>query len=174
MRKTLWIIPVLFLSTALASTAARADTIITSGGYVTAIDGITIAGTTYDVTFGTTEDMTFSGNTTGAADAAADISSDLNGYDCVTANCYESIGVYATSTVTDEALGNGSGSWGVGTDTSAGFNALVAENGTGAAWAEFDPTPTPEPATSSLMLIGLGMLGLVMRKRIAQGLPQAN
>jgi hypothetical protein len=166
MRKTLWIIPVLFLFTALASTAARADTIITSGGYVTGIDGIAIAGTTYDVTFGTTEDTTFSGNTTGAADAAADISSDLNGYDCVTVYCYESIGVYANSAVADEALGNGSGSWGVGTDTSTDFNNLVGENGTGAAWAQFDPTPTPEPATGSLTLIGVGMLGFVMRKRI--------
>jgi hypothetical protein len=34
------------------------------------------------------------------------------------------------------------------------------------------PSPTPEPGTSSLMLIGIGLL-LVMRKRIAQGLPLA-
>jgi hypothetical protein len=33
-------------------------------------------------------------------------------------------------------------------------------------------TATPEPGTSSLMLVGIGLV-LVMRKRIAQGLPQA-
>jgi hypothetical protein len=40
------------------------------------------------------------------------------------------------------------------------------------AWSS-TPTPAPEPATISLMLIGIG-LGLVMRKYIAQGLPQAS
>ena len=34
------------------------------------------------------------------------------------------------------------------------------------------PTATPEPGTGGLMLIGVGMLGLVMRKRVAQGLQQ--
>ena len=35
------------------------------------------------------------------------------------------------------------------------------------------PLSTPEPGTGGLMLIGAGMLGLVMmRKRLAQGLPQ--
>jgi len=37
------------------------------------------------------------------------------------------------------------------------------------------PSPTPEPGSGTLMLIGVGLLGLmmVMRKRIAQGLSQA-
>jgi hypothetical protein len=35
-------------------------------------------------------------------------------------------------------------------------------------------TDTPEPSTSGLMLIGLVILGLVMRKRIAQTFPQAS
>ena len=39
---------------------------------------------------------------------------------------------------------------------------------------EADPVATPEPGTFGLMLIGLGILGLVMRKRIAQALPQAS
>jgi PEP-CTERM motif-containing protein len=30
---------------------------------------------------------------------------------------------------------------------------------------------TPEPSSISLMLTGTGLLGLVMRKRIAQGFP---
>jgi hypothetical protein len=179
MRKSLWMIPtvLLVLFMVLGSTNARADSIVMSGGVVTGIDGITIDGTTYNVTFGTTEDMTLSGNTAAAAAAAADISNDLNGYDCVTVYCYESIGVYATSTVTDEALGNGSGSWGVGTDTSTGFNALVAENGTGAAWAEFDPpssVATPEP--SNLLLLGVGLLamsGLIAYQRNKNGGLQA-
>jgi hypothetical protein len=34
-------------------------------------------------------------------------------------------------------------------------------------------TSTPEPGTSLLMLIGVGLVLAVMRKRIAQGLPQA-
>jgi PEP-CTERM motif len=36
-----------------------------------------------------------------------------------------------------------------------------------------DPTPTPEPSTCSFILLGAGMLGLLMRKRLAQGLPEA-
>ena len=39
----------------------------------------------------------------------------------------------------------------------------------------FSAVSTPEPGTSSLTLIGTGLLGLmVMRKRIARGLPQAS
>jgi hypothetical protein len=39
--------------------------------------------------------------------------------------------------------------------------------------SEIDPTDTPEPSTIGLMLIGLGILGLVMRKHIAEALPLA-
>jgi hypothetical protein len=62
MRKFLWTIPVVVI-TALGSTAAKADNIsnadgsttVTAGGYVTAIDNITLDGALYDVAFTSTD-----------------------------------------------------------------------------------------------------------------------
>jgi hypothetical protein len=39
---------------------------------------------------------------------------------------------------------------------------------------QFSPVPTPEPGSGVLLLTGVGLLGLVTRKRIAWGLPQAS
>jgi hypothetical protein len=52
MRKSLWMLPMVLLITALGSIPAHADGIVlTNGdGYVTAIDDITLNGTLYDVT----------------------------------------------------------------------------------------------------------------------------
>jgi hypothetical protein len=46
---------------------------------------------------------------------------------------------------------------------------IITDNGV----LTFDPVATPEPSSLALMLAGLGMLVLVMRKRVAQGLSQA-
>jgi hypothetical protein len=42
--------------------------------------------------------------------------------------------------------------------------------------ADGTPVSTPEPGTRSLMLVGIGLLGLIMagRKRISRGVPQAS
>jgi len=62
MRKSLWMIPVVLLFTAQGSTAAHADgvVVLNGGGDVTAIDGITLNGSLYNVTFTSTIDNTFS------------------------------------------------------------------------------------------------------------------
>jgi hypothetical protein len=71
MRKSLWMIPVVLLFTALGSTSALGATIVPgcSGGCVTAIDGITLytAGPSYNVTFSATPDTTFSAYTGSSA-----------------------------------------------------------------------------------------------------------
>ncbi len=68
MRKSLWMVAVVVI-TVLGSTAAKADdilnadgsTTVTAGGYVTAIDNITLNGQLYNVTFTSTGDIpTFS------------------------------------------------------------------------------------------------------------------
>ena len=168
MRKFLWMIPVVLLFTALGSPTARADTIVQSGGIVTAIDGITIAGTTYNVTFGMTDDTTFAGSAT-ALTAIDALSVDLTPFPAVNQNFTNLIGVDGGS----------------GTIYTAGvevapllffFTSTMAQTsfsnfvGSGlAGYAEFTPRATPEPDTFTLALTGIGLLGLlaVIRKRVA-------
>ena len=181
MRKSLWTILVVFVFTALASTSARADSIVASGGNVTAINGITIAVTTYNVTFGSTVDTTFAGDPSGASTANADILSDLNSgtYFAAGFACY--IGVDGgLNTYQDEShftLGIpcagpvGPGNWGtVPAFSTIDYAALVTAFPIAYAWDEFTvaaPISTPEAGTLPLMLTGVGLLGLlvVMRKR---------
>jgi hypothetical protein len=180
MRKSLWIFPVLLLFAALFSTTARADTIITNaGGSVTAIDGITIAGATYNVTFGVTEDTTFNAiSTTSAQGIANQLNTDLGSLDI-----NSPLGVfYAFEFGGGQAMGSANGPpWNLNPPTvfsDIQWNTFVGENATVVLqtyWAEFAPVATPEPDTATLTLSGFGLLGLalVMRKRIARGLPQA-
>ena len=79
-RKSLWMIPVLLLITALGSTAAHADTLLPSSTAtgVTEIDGIKIGSTVYDVTFSMTDNGTFATDPTDASTAATDLLNDLN------------------------------------------------------------------------------------------------
>jgi hypothetical protein len=182
MRRSLMILVVL-LFTALGSTSAHADTIVSSG-----IDGITIDGTTYNVTFGTTEDTTFAGNLTDATLAAQDIANDINTLDIYLpfANGFLSLAVdggtyspticfnggyvcptlalppwtvYPTILTTNIVLAN---------MESYPFSPPVG-------WVEFAAVSTPEPGAATLTLTGVGLLGLVvvMRKRKAPGLAQA-
>jgi hypothetical protein len=181
MRKSLWLIPVLF--TALGSTSARADTIVASGGNVTAIDGITIAGVTYNVTFGTTDDMTFAGNATNASMANADIVADLSSDTYLTAGGVCGVVVDGGSesfiAFTEESpcgYGGPAGKWyPVSSPTSYYTGVIQTYPGT-FLWDEFTvaPTSTPEPGTLSLTLTGVGLLGLtlILRKRKAHDLAQ--
>jgi hypothetical protein len=80
-RKSLWVLPVVLLFAALlGGTAARADTIIASGGNVTAINGIVIAGTTYNLTFVLTAGTPYVGDPTGVAGVESQLIADLTGY----------------------------------------------------------------------------------------------
>lgn len=181
MRKSFWMISVLLVLTAVGSTAARADTIVTSGGVVTAINGITIAGTTYNVTFGSIEDMTFAGNSSGASAAESDIQGDLSGHNSVGDSNGNGLGIYVTPSPNGLTLGIDeatSGVWAEQQDGTASFQNNVNNNPTVFSWVEFSPQTTnsvPEPSSSTLTLTGLGLLGLlvVIRKRVAIRDPQA-
>jgi hypothetical protein len=175
MRTFLWMIAVVLLFTVLGSQAARADTIVTSGLYVTGIDGITINGTTYDVTFGTPDDTTFSSNPLDALSMATEIANDLSPYATVADTAYNTItfvGVDGGANVSVAQVGS------IGTIglSYASYSFRPVFNPSVYSWAEFSVVSTPEPGTSMLTLTGLGLLGLmmVMRKRIGQGLPLAS
>jgi len=62
MRNSLWIVPLIFLSAAIGSTTARADSLVLSGPYVTEIESLNIDGTLYNVKFVLGDDMTFATN----------------------------------------------------------------------------------------------------------------
>ncbi len=144
-----------------------------SSGIVTAIDGITIAGTTYNVTFGMTDDTTFAGSAT-ALTAIDALSVDLTPFAAVMNQNFTK----ALTTL----IGVDGGS---GTIYTAGvevapllffFTSTMAQTsfsnfvGSGlAGYAEFTPRATPEPDTFTLALTGIGLLGLlaVIRKRVA-------
>lgn len=178
MRKSLWMIPVVLLFTALGSTTAHADTVVTNGGgFVTAIDGITLNGSLYNVTFTSTIDNTFS--------AYAENSSTI----------------YAIRNLIDSDLGNATihTVYGdiYGIDVSDGYTVVDAlsesswktfltvsddfydrdVHGSSVAefyWANFTPAvvATPEPGTAPLTLAGLGVIAVLMWKRRQDALRQ--
>ena len=193
MRKSLWMIPVVLLFTALGSPSAHANTIacgsatcVTSGGYVTEIVGLTIDGTLYNVTFGAYDDTTFATNGE-AGDAASDIVAALGTEGIVGASFYltyyQFFGVDSGSGLLD--LGQRydvppTSMWiSGGTYPIATYDAIISSGdyGGGLFFAAFSPASvsTPEPGTFMLTLTGVGLLGLmvVMRKRKALGLAQA-
>jgi len=199
MRKSLWIIPVLLLFAISLAPAACADTVIFSGFVVTAINGIAVGGTTYNVTFGHTDDTTFATNPANADTMLTAIQADLNNSIAPAPPCSGPpfIGTgSSSSTGSGETLAVDGGPtfhyifrvvtitpyppscsihWGLGTISNSGFSTLIALYSKATYWAEFSPVAAPEPGTISLMLIGLGSLGLVllMRKRAALRHPQA-
>ena len=183
MRKSLWIIPVVLLFTALGSTSAHADATVTTGGYVTGIDGITIAGTTYNVTFGTTDDMTFSNSYDNAVTMADDIAQDLSNYsadtvsyDGITTITYlavdggeTTVGCVGTPPCLPQPYTNGGGVWNEYNEQfepDNNYSSYVSADPSRFAWTEFTiVTVTPEPGTASLMLIGLGSFVAMMVMR---------
>ena len=186
MRKSLWIVPFLLLSAAICSTTARADTIVASGGNVTAINGITIAGITYNVTFGTTIDTTFAGNPTNAnamnTAIVADLSSsntDLTAGRACLVGLDGGVSTYGAISLAAAPCGfpGAPAHWVADTFSTVGFTDYVLTGNGTVLWDEFAvaATTTPEPGTLSLTLTGLGLLGLlvVIRKRVALRHPQA-
>jgi hypothetical protein len=191
MRRTLWMIPAVLLFTALASTPARADSvacgtatcIYTVSGDVTEIEGLSLGGTTYNVTFGTTEDMTFATNLTNADLMNLLINDALNGgpgkFALAGDACVVGVDggtlVYLTYGESSTCEFPGAGFvWGVDLTTPTSYAAEVSNVFQGELWAEFTPVTqsTPEPSTAILILLGLGSFGLmsVLRKRISLGL----
>jgi hypothetical protein len=170
MRKTLWVVPLLILCMAIVSTPASADslTIIETGGDVTAIDGLTILGNTYDVTFVNTitPAVTFTSQTDGETAATA-IDNALNGISSFPYTILGGVNVFVPySSTLDVGISCGSGSCTGPTWTMWTTAIYIPHNPTLGPfpYAEFTVVSTPEPGTLSLLLVGLGLCGLMMRK----------
>jgi hypothetical protein len=180
-------IPAIFLFTVWGSAAARADIIVETPGFaVTAIDDITIAGSTYDLTFTTTALTPYAGAPTGIASVDNQIRTDLFG------NFAETLRTAGGSLGSGVILWNstttpcGTGAFECGVDgdlagdwttesAPANFLCTPGSANCGTVYADFTPVAaTPEPGTLTLALTGLLGLILVMRKRKAPGLPQAS
>ena len=187
MRRFLWMI-MLGSVIALGSTVAHADTLVTNGGgFVTGIDGITLNGTLYNVTFTHTVDNTFSAfdsNSSTLVGVVNDINSDLG-----TSSILDAVGgFYIIGAASFGAIGavqlvpmgippspaiwvlQGLGNPGIDRDVASTNNENIF-------WANFTPAvvATPEPGALVLTLPGIGLLGLmvVMRKRKGPGFSQA-
>jgi hypothetical protein len=175
MRKCLWILPMVLLITALGGTPAHADGIVVTnaGGYVTAIDGITLNGTLYNVTFTSAIDNTFAAyvwdnepilGVIGAIDIALGSTNINDGegqyYGIAAAN---GLTAYATSSTCCAAT-PWTGDFVASTLT---FTGAAANEPLIYFWANFTavPAPVPEPGTESLTLAGLGVIAVLMWKR---------
>ena len=124
---------------------------LTDGAEVTITD-LTAAYQFFDLTTGPSGVIT-------AWDIVAYTNAAVGGFNNLGATCNASAAICTTADTTDVQI-NGCCYF--------AYGANFSEPGT---WTV---TATPEPGTGGLMLLGIGMgFVLVMRKRIAQGLPQA-
>jgi hypothetical protein len=186
MRKSFWMIPVALLIAALGGTSALADgvDVFNAGGQVTAIDGITLNGSLYNVTFTSTIDNTFSaypalqedgevGAVIFAVDTAIDADLGTNFINDPAGAGQIQVYCVALASSRSECATSGNDDpyfWEPAFDTSTAYAAsLVAGNPEVYSWANFTPAvvTTPEPGTLPLTLAGVGLLGLlvVIRKR---------
>lgn len=199
MRETLWIIPALLLFAAIGPPSAHADTIdfssLPSGTVVTnQYPGVVFSLQSPGGSPITDNLAPLGGSFTGGGEG-------LENTTCVQRRCLQSdildiaftspvSGVsftfdsYGNNGVTVYIASNGSTA-NIGSDLpgfrlisvpGSGITDLQINNGStnwifAIAQLTFNPTPVPEPGTSSLMLIGVGLV-LVMRQRIARGLSQ--
>jgi hypothetical protein len=184
MRKSLWMIAVVMLFTALGSTAARADTVVyNGGGWVTAIDGITLNGTLYNVTFTNNIDNTFAAYAADSstingilgaldADLGSTLLNDDTGYFyAVSAAAGQSGVAEFQCPVTHECWNN------LDPILTEDFTFIMSTRPTIDFWANFSPSTVaiPEPSAFMQTLTGVGLLGLMMmkRRRVALRHPQA-
>jgi hypothetical protein len=148
-----------------------ADTLVISGGVVTEIKDLVIDGTPYNVTFGSTDDMTFAFNPGLAGVAAAEIATALGSFPIVSPFTIE-------TDLWSYFIDRGDGtSVGYTLDTNPVFSphiwllnffpeptddAKSLAQSPGFYFAEFtNLEPTPEPAASYLLLTALSLLGLM-------------
>ena len=160
MRKSLWIVPLLFLSTVIGSTTARADTVVTSGGNAVGINGLTFDGTIYNVTFVTTIDTTFASSFTDAQSVVNEIATDLSSYKVVSDS--------VSNTISEVGVDGGTFSWVDLTDTgsvtftsTAAFSPSAFPNED--AWASFQivssvPELNLRSGTSAMILLACAVL----------------
>ena len=140
--------------------AARADTIVSSSGNVTEIDGVVIAGTTYDLTFTTTALTSYTGAPTGITGVETQLISDLTGYFFVDGE----FGLILYNGVTGEDIIVGPNNWTMN-NVAENFACTPGAN-CAAIYADFTPVATPEP--SSLLSFGSGLAAFagMIRRRV--------
>jgi hypothetical protein len=158
---------------------ANADTLVTSGGFVTEIEDLMIDGTPYNVTFGSTDDMTFASNAGLGGVAAGEIAQVLGSFEIVSPDIYETDIQYL---FVDRGDGNcwqdllfidpavispNTNRWIIGPLEPTDDAKSLATN-PGFYFAEFSNLePAPEPDSIGLALEGIGSLALlvVLKKR---------
>ena len=176
MRKSLWMISVVTLITALGSTAAHADGLVVpnAGGYVAAIDGITLNGSLYNVTFTSTIDNTFDAFSAGSATLTAiqtAINTALNAYSTTSALNDSSGFNYGIEAGGEIAVSTTSSpSWIINsTVTESAFATHVNLVPTGAFYANFTsavPELNPSTGTSAIVLLACAVLIIRGRRKI--------
>jgi len=179
-RKSFWIVPIIFLFAAMGATAAHADTITTYSVSATFSDGATASGTfSYD-----SDDSTYTAVDIASVDAANAAASDQF---TSTANI-----VAANSSILEIYSDNGTAGLSlvfpsIATPLTGPENLIsgpcweggclyVSPNPLETTAGYITPVATPEPTTGALLLTGVGLVGTLalIRKREAQTLEQAN
>jgi hypothetical protein len=176
MRKFPWMLPIVLLVAASASAPAHADgvDVLNGTGQVTAINGITLNGTIYNVTFTATIDNTFSAfpaqESGGVILGVANAINTALGTDTIndpTAVIYCIAAASSQAVCESFAPGTGwDGDFFIASDAFAAN--LIANDPGGYFWANFSPAvvSSPEPDTAALALVGLGMIaGLTWKRR---------